>query len=237
MTTAVIVAAGAGKRLGPLGASISKPMVEVAGRPLITWVIERLRQAGVERIIAVVHPDNSALQALLGEQDPPVTWTIQTERRGMAHAVAQALPLIDTAAYLACACDSLFLAADIRALIDAGNRHPGDAVIGVLEMGQAATASRSAVVIEDGRVLAIHEKPKPGTVASGLVGMPLYWLPRSLDGLLRHDPEPDAEWQVAEALAQALASGETLWAVSVRERLEVTTPADIECVSLALKSA
>lgn len=232
--TAVVVAAGAGRRLGALGASVSKPMVPVAERPLIAWVIDRLLQAGVSRIIAVVHPDNAGLIDFLTRQHPAIAYASQAERRGMAHALTQALPLLDDAPYLACACDSLFPVDDLRALIDLGRRHPTDAAVGVLAMGVAATASRSAVLVDDERVVAIHEKPAPGTVDTDLVAMPLYWLPRSVDPWLRHDPGPGREWQVAEALGRGLESGLVLRALPVRERLEVTTADDVASVTRAL---
>ena len=49
MTDAVIAAAGAGTRLGALGTRYSKAMVPIAGRPLIDWVLARLRAAGSTR--------------------------------------------------------------------------------------------------------------------------------------------------------------------------------------------
>ncbi len=51
--TAVILAAGAGARLGELGRRYSKPMVPIRERPLIDWVIASLRTAGLARIIVV----------------------------------------------------------------------------------------------------------------------------------------------------------------------------------------
>ncbi len=48
MTSAVILAAGAGRRLGELGLLTSKAMVPVLGRPLVRWVIERLYEGGVD---------------------------------------------------------------------------------------------------------------------------------------------------------------------------------------------
>lgn len=48
---AMILAAGYGKRLRPITLSIPKPLVPVAGKPLITYHIERLAQAGFKELV------------------------------------------------------------------------------------------------------------------------------------------------------------------------------------------
>ncbi|MEO0392627.1 MAG: nucleotidyltransferase family protein [Pseudomonadota bacterium] len=49
--TAMILAAGRGQRMRELTDDNPKPMLEVAGRPLIDWVIDRLIASGIERIV------------------------------------------------------------------------------------------------------------------------------------------------------------------------------------------
>src|SRR3546814_9512721 len=53
--TAMVMAAGLGKRMRPLTATRPKPLVEVAGQPLIDHVFDRLRSAGVKRAVVNVH--------------------------------------------------------------------------------------------------------------------------------------------------------------------------------------
>lgn len=234
-TTALVVAAGSGSRLGQLGRQYSKPMVPILGRPLIGRVLERLARAGFTSIGAVVHPENTALLGYLQTQHPEIRLAYQHERRGMADAVACGLPLVDDAPYLACACDSLFRSEDIARVAALGREHPGSAAIGVLGMGIEATASRSAVLLRGTRVVEIHEKPPPGTARTGLVGMPLYWLPRHLDPFLRMPPANGRERQVAEALADFIGHGGEVRAAEVHERLEVTRAEDVGAVEEALR--
>ncbi|CAH9064296.1 N-acetylmuramate alpha-1-phosphate uridylyltransferase [Pseudoalteromonas holothuriae] len=51
MIKAMILAAGRGKRMMPLTANLPKPMLEVAGRPLIEYHIQRLKRAGIVDIV------------------------------------------------------------------------------------------------------------------------------------------------------------------------------------------
>lgn len=47
----MILAAGRGKRLRPITDTIPKPLVEVAGKPLIEYHLEKLAQAGVQDVV------------------------------------------------------------------------------------------------------------------------------------------------------------------------------------------
>ena len=58
-------AIGGGKRMRPLTATRPKPLVEVAGKPLIDHVFDRLRGAGIGRVIVNVHYLADALEAHL----------------------------------------------------------------------------------------------------------------------------------------------------------------------------
>ena len=61
--TAMVMAAGLGKRMRPLTAAQPKPMVRVAGRALVDHALDRLRDAGVARAVVNVHYLADALEA------------------------------------------------------------------------------------------------------------------------------------------------------------------------------
>lgn len=69
--TAMVMAAGMGKRMRPLTASQPKPLVRVAGKPLIDHAIDRLADAGVENVVVNVHYLADAIEAHLKDRAHP----------------------------------------------------------------------------------------------------------------------------------------------------------------------
>ncbi|HEU0284978.1 MAG TPA: sugar phosphate nucleotidyltransferase, partial [Sphingomicrobium sp.] len=72
----MVMAAGLGKRMRPLTATRPKPLIEVAGRPLLDHVLERLRTAGVENVVVNVHYLPASLEAHLAAKSHGLNVTI-----------------------------------------------------------------------------------------------------------------------------------------------------------------
>ncbi|UVO53552.1 nucleotidyltransferase family protein [Sphingomonas sp. SUN039] len=96
--TAMVMAAGLGKRMRPLTATRPKPLVEVAGGALIDHVLARLAAAGVERAVVNVHYLADALEAHLKRHNHGLDIAISDERAKLLETgggLIKALPLID----------------------------------------------------------------------------------------------------------------------------------------------
>jgi MurNAc alpha-1-phosphate uridylyltransferase len=80
--TAMVLAAGLGKRMRPLTATQPKPMVRVAGKPLIDHALDKLAQAGVARAVVNVHYLADVLEDHLKKRTTPAI-TVSDEREAL----------------------------------------------------------------------------------------------------------------------------------------------------------
>jgi MurNAc alpha-1-phosphate uridylyltransferase len=95
----MILAAGRGERMRPLTDHTPKPMLQVGGKPLIVWHIERLRAAGFTHIVINHAHLGAQIEAALGNGGV-LGVSIEYSRAGTAletaGGIATALPLIDS---------------------------------------------------------------------------------------------------------------------------------------------
>lgn len=78
--TAMVMAAGIGKRMRPLTATRPKPLIQVAGQTLLDHVFDRLRAAGIKRAVVNVHYLADALEAHLKNRVKGVDIVVSDER-------------------------------------------------------------------------------------------------------------------------------------------------------------
>lgn len=239
----VVLAAGRGVRLGPLTTDRSKPMLPVAGKPMIERVLEMLAAGGVEHVIAVVHPGDIALHNHLVHSPwaPKCRFAYQKHRRGMAHAVECASPLVRGAAvseFVLASCDNLYPRDHVSGLI-AHRRSRLDAAL-TLTWTSREEATASAVVVRRGPlVVDILEKPDPEDIPvyeeRGLVlaAPSLYALStRVLDYLDQVPVSPRGECEFPDALRLLIADGGRVGGVLVSDRMTLTNPRDLLALNL-----
>jgi MurNAc alpha-1-phosphate uridylyltransferase len=122
-TTAMVLAAGLGKRMRPLTDAVPKPLVRLGGRPLIDHVLDRLARAGIERAVVNVHYMADALERHLADRTKPQI-TISDERDALLDTgggLRRALALLGPQPFLTHNSDSVWLEgphANIETLIE-----------------------------------------------------------------------------------------------------------------------
>ncbi len=117
--TAMVMAAGLGKRMRPLTATRPKPLVVVAGKPLIDHVFDRLREAGVPRAVVNVHYLADALEAHLRGRVKGIAIDVSDERAQLMETgggLMQARAMLGDAAFLCINSDNLWIDGPIDAI-------------------------------------------------------------------------------------------------------------------------
>lgn len=109
---AMVMAAGIGKRMRPLTATRPKPLIEVAGKPLLDHCLDRLRAAGVAKAVVNVHYLADALEAHLKNRIQGIEIVVSDERNRLLETgggLVKALPLIDADPFLVVNADNLWI--------------------------------------------------------------------------------------------------------------------------------
>jgi len=110
--TAMVMAAGLGKRMRPLTATKPKPLIEVGGKALLDHVLDRLRTAGVKKVVVNVHYLADALEAHLASRNHGLEVVISDERSLLLETgggLVRAEPLIDCDPFLSLNSDNLWI--------------------------------------------------------------------------------------------------------------------------------
>ena len=95
--SAMVMAAGIGKRMRPLTATRPKPLVRVAGKALIDHSLDRIEAAGIGHVVVNVHYLADALEAHLAAQKRSFTIAVSDERKQLLETgggMMKALPLL-----------------------------------------------------------------------------------------------------------------------------------------------
>jgi len=98
LTTAMIFAAGRGERMRPLTDTRPKPLLEVGGKPLIVWQIERLARAGFSTIVVNYAWLGEQIEDALGDgarYGLRLLYSPEAHALETAGGIAQALPLLE----------------------------------------------------------------------------------------------------------------------------------------------
>jgi MurNAc alpha-1-phosphate uridylyltransferase len=95
---AMIFAAGRGERMRPLTDTCPKPLLDVGGKPLIVWQIERLALAGFRTIVINHAWLGEQIEATLGDGSRwqvQLRYSAENEALETAGGIVQALPLLE----------------------------------------------------------------------------------------------------------------------------------------------
>ena len=122
--TAIVLAAGLGKRMMPITATMPKPLVKVGGRTLIDFALDRLHEAGMERVVVNVHHFADMLEDHLRTRKMPHI-VVSDERDAVLETgggVKKALPLLGRNPFITFNSDSIWVEGErpnLRRLLDA----------------------------------------------------------------------------------------------------------------------
>ena len=157
--TAMVLAAGLGKRMRPITDTIPKPLVPIAGTPLIDWGLDALRDAGVRKAVVNVHYLPDQLIAHLASRHAPRI-VISDERDGLLDSgggIARVMDKLGPSPFYVLNADTFWIDAgenNLRRLALAWRDAEMDILLMVAQLGQATGHSGGIdfLIDADGRL-------------------------------------------------------------------------------------
>lgn len=205
--SAVILAAGEGRRLAPLTNRRPKPMVPVVNKPLLEHVLEAVVAAGIEHVVLVVGYQRDRIQTHFGDGDDwgvHIEYATQERQLGTGHALAQAESSVN-GPFLVLNGDRIIDPSAVEAVRDALLESDTSTVIAV---SRSSRPREYGVVTLDGaRVSNIVEKPV-GETPSTIINAGIYGFDTDIfETLDQIEIGPDGEYQLTAALANQIDDG------------------------------
>ncbi|MFZ0827871.1 MAG: nucleotidyltransferase family protein [Verrucomicrobiia bacterium] len=167
----MVLAAGYGTRLKPLTDRMPKPLVPVAGKPMIDYALDKLRAYGIEEVIInVSHLKNQLITHVSSLSGLTVTISEETEPLETGGGLKKALPLLGNEPCFTINSDILWRDGPESAL-DRLARHWDDAKMDVLLLAQSKAKAvghdqgEDHLFIKPGNTLAWNEREAPYIIA------------------------------------------------------------------------
>lgn len=229
--TAVVLAAGRGTRMGALTAHTPKPLLAVAGEPMIVRVLGGFARGGLRRAVVVTGYLGEQIEDALGDGRAlglSITYRRQERPDGTARAILLAAALLDDAPFVVSWGDILVPTVFYRELLDAYARQPCDALLAVNPVDDPWRGG-AVYVGTDWRVHRFEEKPPRGTSTTGWNNAGIMaFAPIALDYARRLEPSARGEYELPQAIAQMVRDGRDVRALPVRGPWsDVGTPEDL----------
>jgi glucose-1-phosphate thymidylyltransferase len=204
---ALIPVAGAGTRLRPHTYTQPKPLIPVAGKPILAHIIDALLATGFKEFVFVIGYLGEKVKNFVeaNYKDLHGEFVVQEEREGLGHAVWSARKAIKNSDELFIVLGDTVFDMDLKAMI-----HSPTTCFGVKEV--VDPREFGVVELDDkGFVKKVVEKPKIPRSNLALVGLyKIHEVNDLLEALtynIRHDIRTNGEFQLADALQRMLNTG------------------------------
>lgn len=224
----MILAAGEGTRLRPKTEEVPKPLVRVAGKPILTHCFETLHDLGITEVIVVVGYRKERIEERYGDtfRGLRIRFAHQSERKGLAHAVLAAEEHV-TADFAVLNGDNIY-AGNLAAVLDRHATTDADITFPVEEVTPERAREGAVCVLDDGAVVGLVEKPDE--VPSRYAPAAFYVLPPAVfDACRRIRPSERGEYELADAVDLLIRDGYTVETVPFDGwKVNVNTERDIE---------
>ncbi len=200
----IIPTAGLGTRLRPHTYSKPKPLVSVAGKPVLGHILDTLSQLQIDELIFITGYLGNQIETYVRENYPfPARFIEQSELKGQAHAIYLARDLVSGPTLI------LFVDTIFEADLSRLNQIDADGVIYVKEVEDPRRFG--VTLIENGQISQLIEKPDSSVSNLAMIG--LYYvqaaeqLMQAIATLMERNIQTKGEFYLTDALQLMIDGG------------------------------
>jgi D-glycero-alpha-D-manno-heptose 1-phosphate guanylyltransferase len=218
---AIVLAGGEGRRLRAVVSDLPKPMADVAGRPFLWWLMTRLEQQQVRRVILSVGYKADAIQSYFGNvfSGIELAYSVETEPLGTGGAIRLALEKARETQVVVLNGDT-YADADLQGLSGTFESSLTDLAVTVAHVNDVARYGGVAIDQKTNTIVGFNEKQ--GT-AAGYINAGIYCLRRDI--FTRYAVPAKFSFE-RDFLAKQLAVLRPVAFAGVRAFIDIGVPAD-----------
>lgn len=220
---AVILAAGQGTRMGPLTCNTPKVMLPIANKPMLLYVIQSAKDAGIKEFVLVVGYGAQIIKDYFRDgsfMDVSIEYVHQEKQMGTANAVGSAREMVGER-FLVLNGDIIVNSVHIKKLIESGS----DVVMTARHVDNPS--EYGVLEVKNGRVLRIYEKSL--NPPSNLANAGIYVFPSSIfDAISRTPLSIRKEYEITDSLQMLIDEGMEVGYITLSDEwMDIGRPWDL----------